>query len=61
VNWDRPRLFDLEATKPFSRTIAKEAAERVLLAQKRIVEDAGGELPKYPLKGTDLVAAPFIE
>jgi arylsulfatase A-like enzyme len=60
TDWNNPRLFDLEASEPFSRTIAKEAADRVALARKRILEDAGGALPKYPIRGADLVKAPFI-
>jgi len=38
-----------------------DAPERVRLAQRRILEDAGGNLPQYPLKATDKVKAPFIE
>ena len=60
ADWNDPRLFDLEASDPFSRTIARDAGGRVALARKRILEDAGGALPKYPLRGTDLVKAPFI-
>lgn len=60
VDWNDPRLFDLEASEPFGRTIARAAAERVALARKRILEDAGGALPRYPLRGMDLVKAPFI-
>ena len=61
IHWENPRLFDLESSNPFGATIAGKAPERVKLAQQRIREDAGGELPKYPLKGTDKVKAPFIE
>ena len=50
----------LEADEPFERTIVQEAAGRVARARRRILEDAGGTLPKYPLRGTDLVKAPFI-
>ncbi|MEZ5365733.1 MAG: sulfatase [Bryobacterales bacterium] len=60
VYWNNPRLFDMEASEPFSKTIARQAAERVALARKRILEDAGGTLPKYPMRGTDTVKAPFI-
>ena len=60
VHWENVRLFDLESSEPFSETIARRAADRVRLAQSRILEDAGGELPKYPLKNTDKVKAPFI-
>lgn len=61
IHWQNVRLFDLEASDPFRANIAKKAADRVALAQRRIVEDAGGALPDYPLAGTDRVKAPFIE
>ena len=60
VHWQNTRLFDLEASDPFARTIADRAPERVRHARRRILEDAGGNLPKYPLKNTDKVKAPFI-
>jgi arylsulfatase A-like enzyme len=60
IHWNNARLFDLEASEPFGRTIAREAGERTARARKRILEDAGGALPIYPLRGTDLVKAPFI-
>ncbi len=60
VHWENARLFDLEASDPFGQTVADQAPERIRLAQARIVEDAGGELPKYALKNTDKVKAPFI-
>jgi arylsulfatase A-like enzyme len=60
IHGNNPRLFDLEAGQPFAETIAKKASERVKLAWKRLLEDAGGKLPEYPLKETDKVKAPFI-
>jgi arylsulfatase A-like enzyme len=60
VHWDNVRLFDLESSNPFGETIARRATDRAKHAQRRILEDAGGELPKYPLKNTDNVKAPFI-
>lgn len=60
IHWQNARLFDLEADKPFAKTIAMKAPERLKLAQKRILADAGGKLPEYPLRGTDKVKAPFI-
>jgi arylsulfatase A-like enzyme len=60
VHGENPRLFDLEATEPFAATIAARAPERIKLAQRRLLEDAGGKLPVYPLKDTDKVKAPFI-
>jgi len=61
VHWQYPRLFDLEADDPLSETIAKKAPQRIKRARDRILADAGGKLPAYPLKGTDKVRAPFIE
>ena len=60
VHRENTRLFDMEASEPFGQTIADRAPERVRLARERILEDAGGELPKYQLKNTDRVKAPFI-
>jgi arylsulfatase A-like enzyme len=60
IHWKDVRLFDLEASDPFRENIAAKAAERVALAQRRILEDAGGALPDYPLAATDRVKAPFI-
>ncbi len=60
IHWENVRLFDLESSDPFGETIAHRAPERVKHAQRRILEDAGGELPEYPLKNTDKVKAPFI-
>lgn len=60
IHWQNPRLFDLESSDPFAKTIAAKAAERLKLAQRRILKDSGGKLPVYELKGTDKVKAPFI-
>jgi arylsulfatase A-like enzyme len=60
VHGDNARLFDLEADKPFEQTIAKKAPERGKRAWQRILEDAGGKLPIYPLRDGDKVKAPFI-
>jgi arylsulfatase A-like enzyme len=60
VHGDNARLFDLEADQPFGRTIAGKAPERVRQARDRILADAGGRLPAYPLRDTDKVKAPFI-
>jgi hypothetical protein len=57
IHWQNARLFDLEASNPFGRNIAASAGERIALAQRRILEDAGGALPIYDLKGTDTVLA----
>lgn len=61
IHWQHERLFDLEASEPFRENIARRAAERVQTARQRILEDAGGRLPAYPLRPTDLVKAPFID
>lgn len=60
VHWQNVRLFDLEASDPFQATIAAKAPERIALARRRILEDARGELPVYPLTGMDKIKAPFI-
>jgi hypothetical protein len=60
IHGDNPRLFDLESDKPFEVTIAKKAPERIKKAWDRILADAGGKLPIYPLKPGDKVKAPFI-
>ncbi|MCS7025612.1 MAG: sulfatase [Bryobacteraceae bacterium] len=60
IHWQNIRLFDLEASHPFRENIAPKAADRVALAQRRILEDAGGALPAYPLTASDRVKAPFI-
>jgi arylsulfatase A-like enzyme len=60
IHGNNPRLFDLEADKAFARTIARSAPERVKLARQRILEDAGGRLPEYPLRATDKVKAPDL-
>jgi hypothetical protein len=58
IHGDNPRLFDLEADRPFGQSIAKKAPERLRRARQRILEDAGGKLPEYPFKETDKVKAP---
>jgi arylsulfatase A-like enzyme len=60
VEWKNARLFDLEASEPFQKSIMSKAPERAALARKRILEDAGGDLPVYEMKPTDLVMAPFL-
>jgi arylsulfatase A-like enzyme len=60
VNGENPRLFDLEADKPFDATIAKKAPERIKKAWDRILADAGGKLPVYPFRDTDKAKGPNI-
>ncbi|MEZ5399376.1 MAG: sulfatase [Bryobacteraceae bacterium] len=47
VNGSEAHLFDLESSKPFDALIQDRAPERVAVARKRIVEDAGGEVPLW--------------
>ena len=60
IHGNNARLFDLEADKPFAQTIAKKAPARVKLAWDRILADAGGKLPIYPLTANDKVKGPMI-
>ncbi|MBI3210911.1 MAG: sulfatase [Candidatus Solibacter usitatus] len=55
IHWENMRLFDLESSNPFAKNVASQAGERVALAKKRILEDAGGALPVYPLIAADRV------
>ena len=59
VDFQNPRLFDLEADAICQHNIAERAADRIALAQERILADAGGELPLYTRKGsTDALGRP---
>ena len=60
IFWRNPRLFDLEGSEPFAESVAARAGDRMRLAQRRILEDAGGSLPAYQFNRTDMVKAPFI-
>jgi hypothetical protein len=60
VHGDNARLFDLEVDKPFEQTIGKKTRERMERAWQRILDDAGGKLPVYPLRDGHKVKAPFI-
>ena len=55
IHWQNARLFDLEASEPFRKNIAPQAADRVAKAKRRILEDAGGALPVYDLTGMDKI------
>lgn len=62
VAFGDPRVFDLEADPSCQRNIAAEAPDRIALAQKRILADAGGTLVKYVRKGmTDALGRPVFE
>lgn len=52
VDFQNPRLFDLESDPTCQHDIADRAADRIALAQQRILADAGGELPLYTRSGT---------
>ena len=47
VDFQNPRLFDLEADPMCQHNIAADAADRLALARERILADAGGELQRY--------------
>jgi hypothetical protein len=50
----------MESDQPFKESIVAKAPDRSALARKRILEDAGGSLPVYEMRPTDLVIAPFL-
>jgi len=52
VDFQNPRLFGLEADATCQRNIAAQGADRIALAQERILTDAGGGLESYTRKGT---------
>ena len=56
---DGIRLFDLEADIDCQHNIADQGADRIALAQERILADAGGHLPHYKRQGrTDALGRP---
>ena len=56
---DDMRLFDLEADVDCQHDIADQGADRIALAQERILADAGGHLPHYKRQGrTDALGRP---
>jgi len=59
VDFQGPRVFDLEADPACQHNIADRAADRMALARDRILADAGGELISYTRKGaTDALGRP---
>jgi hypothetical protein len=52
VDFQDARLFNLESDPTCQRNIASQAADRLALAQERILSDAGGELQHYKRTGT---------
>ena len=47
VDFQNPRLFDLEADPTCQHNIAADATDRLALAREQILADAGGELQRY--------------
>ena len=47
MDFQNPRLFDLEADPTCQHDIAADAADRLVLASERILADASGELQRY--------------
>ncbi len=58
VDFQEPRLFDLEADPGCRENIAGRCPERTALARERILADAGGRLPRYEHRGTDALGRP---
>ena len=58
VDFQQPRLFDLEADPECRDDIAARCPERTALARERILADAGGRLPRYEHRGTDALGRP---
>ncbi len=58
VDFQEPRLFDLEADPECRENIAAKCPERIALARERILTDAGGRLPRYEHQGTDALGRP---
>ena len=47
LEFEGPRVFDLEADPDCAVNIADKAADRIDLARARILADAGGELVRH--------------
>ena len=59
VEFDKPRLFDLEEDPTCQHNIADRAPERIAQARKCLLEGAGGELRRYEHQGkTDALGRP---
>jgi len=59
VDFQGPRVFDLEADPDCRRNIADRAADRIELAKASILADADGELVSYARQGaTDALGRP---
>ncbi len=58
VDFQGPRLFDLEADPECGENIAARDPDRISLARERILADAGGRLPRYEHRGTDALGRP---
>jgi len=59
VEWHNPRLFDLESDPGCQVNIADSNPERIALARRRILDDAGGHLDYYERQdSTDALGRP---
>lgn len=62
VDFEEPRVFDLEADPACRHNIADQAGDRIELARSRILADAGGKLRRYTRQdGTDAIGRPLFE
>ena len=62
VDFQGPRLFDLETDPDCRHNIAPQAPESLALAQERILADAGGTLRHYTRQdSTDAIGRPVFE
>ena len=52
VDWQNPRLFDLETDPTCQVNIADRSPDRIALARQRILADAGGRLEYYARQDT---------
>ena len=59
VDWQNPRLFDLETDSACQLNIADRSPDRIALARQRILADAGGHLTFYARQdSTDALGLP---
>ena len=59
ADFSGPRVFDLESDPDCTHNIAERAVDRIERAKRRILEDAGGEIPIYQRqKSTDALGRP---
>ena len=59
MEWRNPRLFDLETDPSCQVNVANSNPERIALARRRILADAGGHLNYYERQdSTDALGRP---